>query len=81
MVTKKVIKATDGRHHHHHITKVIEGNHSTRTEYGDGHVKFVTHWRKLLKEVRTVLAAWDAAQPKVEPIKKPRKPRKKKTDV
>ncbi len=78
MVNKKEIKATDGRHHHHHIAQVIEGNHSTRTEYSDGHVKFVTHWNKLLKEVRNVLAEWDAAQPKATPIKKPRK---KKTNV
>jgi hypothetical protein len=73
MVMKKAIKATDGRHHHHHILKVVEGNHSTRTEYSDGHIKFVTHWVKLLKEVRTVLAGWDATQPKVVPIKKSRK--------
>lgn len=78
MVTKKEIKATDGRHHHRHVTKVIEGNHSTRTEYSDGHVKFVSHWPKLLKEVRAVLTEWDASQPKIAPIKKPRK---KKTDV
>ena len=58
MVNKKEIKATDGRHHHHHIAQVIEGNHSTRTEYSDGHVKFVTHWNKLLKEVRNAVHAY-----------------------
>ena len=52
-------KKADNGHHHHHITNVIEGSHSTRTEYDDGHVKFVTHWRKLLKDVRSALAQFD----------------------
>lgn len=48
---------------YHHITNVIEGTHSTRTEYDDGSVKFVTHWRKLMKDVRAALAIYDAANP------------------
>ncbi len=69
----KEVKPTDGRHHHHHITKVIEGSHSTRTEYSDGHVKFVTHWRKLMHDIREVLAAYDLANPK--PTKKKKAPK------
>lgn len=65
----KAIKPTDGRHHHHHIVNVIEGSHSTRTEYSDGHVKFATHWSKLVKDVREATKAWEATQPVV---KKPR---------
>lgn len=55
----KTVKPSDGRHHHHHVVNVIEGSHSTRTEYSDGHVKFVTHWRKLVKDVRAALAQFD----------------------
>jgi hypothetical protein len=71
MKTTKPIAATDGRHHHHHIKEVIEGSHSTRTEYLDGHVKFVTHWNKLMHDVREALAGWDAANP-ADMVKKPR---------
>jgi hypothetical protein len=69
----KATKATDGRHHHHHIKEVIEGSHSTRTVYEDGHVKFETHWNKLVKDVRAAIADWEATQPAKPKVSKPRK--------
>ena len=36
--------------------QVTQGNHSTRTEYPDGRIEFVTHWDKLLLEVRAAIA-------------------------
>jgi len=36
--------------------QVTQGNHSTRTDYSDGRIEFVTHWDKLLLEVRAAIA-------------------------
>jgi hypothetical protein len=36
--------------------QVTQGNHSTRTEYPDGRIEFVTHWDKLVLEVRAAIA-------------------------
>ena len=60
--------------------KVIRGSHSTRTEYPDGRVEFVTHWDELVKDVQTALASIstnlvEATETKVK------KTRKKKTTV
>lgn len=35
--------------------KVIRGSHSTRTEYPDGRVEFVTHWDELVRDVNAAL--------------------------
>lgn len=35
--------------------KVIRGSHSTRTEYPDGRVDFVTHWDELVRDVQAAL--------------------------
>ena len=37
--------------------KVIRGSHSTRTEYPDGRVEFVTHWDELVRDVQAALAS------------------------
>ena len=39
--------------------KVIVGSHSTRTEYQDGRVDFVTDWDKLAKDVREAIADYE----------------------
>lgn len=44
--------------------KVIRGSHSTRTEYEDGRVEFVTHWDELERDVKAALAAPVDATPK-----------------
>ena len=36
---------------------VIRGSHSTRTEYPDGRVEFVTHWDELERDVKAALAS------------------------
>lgn len=47
---------------------VIQGSHSTRTEYPDGRVEFVIDYDKLLLDVRETLA---------QPVTKPKRTRKK----
>lgn len=37
--------------------KVIQGSHSTRTEYEDGRVEFVTDWEALQRDVREAIAS------------------------
>jgi len=44
--------------------KVIQGSHSTRTEYEDGRVDFVTDWDALQRDVREALAAYELSQKK-----------------
>lgn len=39
--------------------KVTIGSHSTRTEYEDGRVDFVTDWDKLAKDVREAIAEYE----------------------
>lgn len=39
--------------------KVTEGSHSTRTEYEDGRVEFVTHWEALERDVRDAIRAYE----------------------
>lgn len=36
---------------------IIRGSHSTRTEYPDGRVEFVTHWDELVRDVQAALAS------------------------
>lgn len=36
---------------------VIRGSHSTRTEYPDGRVEFVTHWDELKRDVAEALSS------------------------
>ena len=36
---------------------VIRGSHSTRTEYPDGRVEFVTHWDELVRDVQAAIAS------------------------
>jgi hypothetical protein len=43
---------------------VIRGSHSTRTEYEDGRVDFVTHWDELVRDVQEALAQIDSTKPK-----------------
>lgn len=35
---------------------IIRGSHSTRTEYPDGRIEFVTHWDELVRDVNEALA-------------------------
>lgn len=37
--------------------KIIQGSHSTRTEYEDGRVEFVTDWDALQRDVREAIAS------------------------
>lgn len=52
--------------------KVIVGSHSTRTEYEDGRVDFVTDWDALARDVREAIAS---VENKTE--EKPKRTRKK----
>ena len=52
--------------------KVIQGSHSTRTEYEDGRVEFVTDWDALVRDVREAIASVETVS---EP--QPKKKRKK----
>jgi hypothetical protein len=55
---------------------VIRGSHSTRTEYPDGRVEFVTHWDELVRDVTEALAEYD----KTKVVEKPKRtPKAKKT--
>ncbi len=54
--------------------KVIQGSHSTRTEYEDGRVEFVTDWDALQRDVREAIAS---VENKTE--EKPKRTRKAKT--
>ena len=60
---------------------VIRGSHSTRTEYPDGRVEFVTHWDELVRDVREALANYESTVQKVVEIteEKVKRTRKKKT--
>ena len=40
--------------------KVTVGSHSTRTEYEDGRVEFVTDWELLQKDVREAIASYES---------------------
>jgi hypothetical protein len=55
--------------------KIIQGSHSTRTEYEDGRVDFVTDWDALARDVRESLAS---VETKGELNGKTRKTRKSK---
>ena len=70
MATKK--KATE--------PVVIRGSHSTRTEYPDGRVEFVTHWEELQRDVAEALASFESTVEKVVTIteEKVKKTRSKK---
>lgn len=54
--------------------KVIRGSHSTRTEYEDGRVEFVTHWDELARDVRNALTEYENSiklnKPKTKRTKK-----------
>jgi|688.fasta_scaffold07231_18 hypothetical protein len=39
--------------------KIIQGSHSTRTEYEDGRVEFVTDWDALQKDVHNALTEYE----------------------
>ena len=41
---------------------VIRGSHSTRTEYPDGRVEFVTHWDELVNDVNAALKEYQIQQ-------------------
>lgn len=57
--------------------KVIQGSHSTRTEYEDGRVEFVTDWEALQRDVREAIASVEV---KVTEEVKPKRTRKKKDE-
>lgn len=40
--------------------KIIRGSHSTRTEYPDGRVEFVTHWDELVRDVRAAILEYES---------------------
>ncbi len=46
--------------------KVIIGSHSTRTEYEDGRVDFVTDWDALQRDVREAISNYEASQKKLK---------------
>lgn len=50
--------------------KVTVGSHSTRTEYEDGRVEFVTDWEALQRDVREAIASVEG---KIEEKPKTRK--------
>ncbi len=54
--------------------KVIQGSHSTRTEYEDGRVEFVTDWEALQRDVREAIASVEG---KATEEVKPKRTRKK----
>lgn len=43
--------------------KVIVGSHSTRTEYEDGRVEFVTDWDALQRDVRQAILKYESTMP------------------
>ena len=43
---------------------VIRGSHSTRTEYPNGRVEFVTHWDELKRDVEAALAEYEQSKTK-----------------
>lgn len=54
--------------------KVIRGSHSTRTEYPDGRVEFVTHWDELVRDVDAALSSLnDLVEVTEQKVKKLRK--------
>jgi hypothetical protein len=53
---------------------IVRGSHSTRTEYPDGRVEFVTHWDELVRDVQAALS--NVEQPAEEKIKKTRSKKK-----
>lgn len=69
MVTKKKKDTTEV------WPKVIQGSHSTRTEYEDGRVDFVTDWESLQRDVREAIASVENNSLTVE--EKPKRTRKK----
>jgi hypothetical protein len=60
--------------------KVIVGSHSVRTEYPDGRVEFESDWDKLKADVESALNEFASGKTS-ETLEKPKKTRKKKTDV
>jgi len=50
--------------------KVTVGSHSTRTEYEDGRVEFITDWEALQRDVREAIASVEG---KIEEKPKTRK--------
>jgi hypothetical protein len=42
--------------------KVTQGSHSTRTEYENGRVEFVTDWEALQRDVRNAIADYEMTQ-------------------
>lgn len=57
---------------------VIRGSHSTRTEYPDGRVEFITHWDELKRDVDEALATIKVVEITEEKVKKSRSTRTKK---
>lgn len=45
--------------------KVTQGSHSTRTEYEDGRVDFVTDWEALQRDVQNAIAEYEISQPEI----------------
>lgn len=43
--------------------KVIVGSHSTRTEYEDGRVEFVSDWEALQRDVRAAILKYESTVP------------------
>lgn len=57
--------------------KIVRGSHSTRTEYPDGRVEFVTHWDELVRDVQEALSKFESTVTRVvevteEKVKKTR---------
>lgn len=63
--------------------KIIKGSHSTRTEYEDGRVDFVTDWEALKRDVQNALTEYENSLKikSVETDTKPKTKRKKKNEA
>lgn len=60
--------------------RVIRGSHSTRTEYPDGRIEFVTHWDELVRDVRAAISEYELGKLKPAVRAKAVRRRKEKPD-
>jgi len=59
-LTEKDIPRITGKKIKDTWPKVTVGSHSTRTEYEDGRVEFVTDWDALQRDVREAIASYES---------------------
>lgn len=56
-------KKTDDTAEQETWPKIIQGSHSTRTEYEDGRVEFVTDWEALKRDVKDAILKYESNVP------------------